>query len=75
MQYVTTAERIGLRKGMHQGETKLLLRQMEARFGTVPKWAKERIEQADINAIEDWGIRLLSADSPEEMLAEGGNGN
>jgi len=75
MQYVTTAERIGLRKGMHQEGTKILLRLMEARFGAIPQWAKERIEQAEIAAIEDWSIRLLSANSPEEMLAEGGKGN
>jgi len=68
-------ERIGLRKGMHQEGTKILLRLMEARFGAIPQWAKERIEQAEIAAIEDWSIRLLSANSPEEMLAEGGKGN
>lgn len=68
MRYVTTAERIGMKKGMHQEGTRMLLRMMEARFGTVPQWAKEKIEQADISAVEDWGIRLLSANSPEEVL-------
>ena len=69
MKYVTTAERIGLKKGIHQEGTKILLRLMEARFGAVPKWAKEKIEQADITAIEDWSIRVLTANSLEEMLA------
>ncbi|MCP4352237.1 MAG: hypothetical protein GY795_42805 [Desulfobacterales bacterium] len=64
MRYVTNAERIGLKRG----ETKMLLRQMEARFGTIPQWAKEKIEDADILAIEEWGIRVLSANSPEEVL-------
>ncbi len=67
MRYVTTAERIGMRK---EG-TKMLLRMMEARFGAVPQWIKEKIEKADIAAIEEWGIRLLSANSPEEVLKEG----
>ncbi|MCP4110982.1 MAG: hypothetical protein GY749_36575 [Desulfobacteraceae bacterium] len=66
MRYVTNAERIGLKRG----ETKMLLRQMEARFGIIPQWAKEKIEDADILAIEEWGIRVLSANSPEEVLKE-----
>ncbi|MCP4347364.1 MAG: DUF4351 domain-containing protein [Desulfobacterales bacterium] len=62
----------GLHWGLHQGEAKLLLRQMEARFGAIPQWAKQKIEQADIAVIEDWGIRLLSADSLKEVLVENG---
>ncbi|MCP4105586.1 MAG: DUF4351 domain-containing protein [Desulfobacteraceae bacterium] len=60
----------GLHQGLQQGETKLLLRQMEARFGTIPQWAKQKIEHADIATVEDWGIRLLSANSLKEVLVE-----
>ncbi|MCP4347363.1 MAG: DUF4351 domain-containing protein [Desulfobacterales bacterium] len=60
----------GLHRGLHQGEAKMLLRLMEARFGAIPQWAKQKIEQADIAVIEDWGIRLLSADSLKEVLVE-----
>ncbi|MCP4353546.1 MAG: DUF4351 domain-containing protein [Desulfobacterales bacterium] len=59
-----------INQGLQQGEAKILLRQMEVRFGTVPKWAKEKIEQADITIIEDWSIRLLNANSQEEVLAD-----
>ncbi|MCP4106194.1 MAG: hypothetical protein GY749_11755 [Desulfobacteraceae bacterium] len=59
----------GLQQGVQLGEAKILLRQMEVRFGAVPKWAKEKIEQADIAIIEDWSIRVLNANSPEEVLA------
>ncbi|MCP4130896.1 MAG: hypothetical protein GY754_07925, partial [bacterium] len=48
---------------------------METRFGTVPQWAKEKIKQADTEVIENWSIRLLSANSPEEVLAEDSKGN
>jgi hypothetical protein len=48
----TTAERIGMKKGMKKGKTKMLLRQ---------------IEQADILAVEDRGVRLISANSREEV--------
>jgi uncharacterized protein YaiL (DUF2058 family) len=66
MQYVTTAERIG----MHRGETAILLRQMEARFGTVPQWVTDKVKKADISKVQDWSIRFLSANSPEEVLRE-----
>ncbi|MCP4112752.1 MAG: cytosolic protein [Desulfobacteraceae bacterium] len=64
MKYITTAERIG----MHHEGTKILLSMMKARFGAIPQWAKEKVEKADITAIENWSIRLLSANSPEEVL-------
>ncbi len=57
-------------QGLQQGETKLLLRQTEARFGTIPQWAKQKIEHADIATVENWGIRLLSANSLKEVLVE-----
>jgi hypothetical protein len=66
MQYVTTAERIG----MHRGETAMLLHLMEARFGTLPQWIKDSIQNADTATIKDWGVRLFSANSPEEVLKE-----
>ncbi|MCP4345883.1 MAG: hypothetical protein GY795_10205 [Desulfobacterales bacterium] len=62
MRYVTTAERIG--------ETKMLLCQMEARFGTIPQWAKDKIQHADVAALETWGIRMFYANSVGEVLRE-----
>ncbi len=59
----------GFEQGFQQGQAEILIRQMESRFGSLPQWAKEKIEQADITAIEDWGIRLLSANSLKEVLA------
>ncbi|MCP4104439.1 MAG: hypothetical protein GY749_02725 [Desulfobacteraceae bacterium] len=46
-------------------------------FGTLPLWAEQKIEHADIAAVEDWSIRLLSADSLKEVLNENvsDNGN
>ncbi len=62
----------GLQQGLHQGKATMLLQLMEARFGAIPQWAKKKIEIADIAAIEDWGIRLLSANSLKEVLVEKG---
>ncbi|MCP4346080.1 MAG: DUF4351 domain-containing protein, partial [Desulfobacterales bacterium] len=58
-------------KGEIKGMTKILIRLLESRFGTLPQWAEQKIEQADIAAVEDWSTRLLSADSLKEVL----NGN
>ncbi len=58
----------GIQQGIQQGEAKILLRQMEARFGRLPPWAKEKIEHADPESVETWSIRLLSADTPEDVL-------
>ena len=58
----------GFDMGIQQGEVRILLRQMEARFGKLPRWAKDRIEQADPESVETWSIRLLTANAPEEVL-------
>ncbi len=63
MQYVTPAEQIA-------EASKILLGQIEARFGNIPQWARDKIRYADITAIEDLCIRFLSADSLEEVLSE-----
>jgi len=60
----------GLQQGLQQGWRQILIRQIEARFGKVPGWAKKKIESADITAIEKWSIRLLKADTLKEVLAD-----
>ncbi len=42
MQYVTTAERIGFKKGVEQGESRLLRRQWLHRLGALPDWVEAR---------------------------------
>ncbi len=60
----------GLKDGEIKGMAKILVRQMEARFGALPQWAEQKIEHADIAAVEDWSIRLLNANSLKEVLNE-----
>jgi hypothetical protein len=40
MQYITSVERIGIAKGRLEGESKLLRKQLERRFGVLPAWAQ-----------------------------------
>ena len=58
-----------LQEGRQEGEATLLMRVLERRFGALPDWAKERIATADSVAIEEWGLRVLDAESLDDVLA------
>ncbi len=76
MPYITSVERIGIRKGIEQGrqegiqqgEALLLRRQLARRFGELPPWAEERLAQADREALERWAERVLEAATIEEVF-------
>jgi hypothetical protein len=58
----------GVQQGRHEGELALLRRQLEARFGALPKWAEERLADRSVAEIEELGVRLLKAESLDELL-------
>lgn len=76
MQYVTTAERIGFKKGIEQGieqgiergESRLLYRLLQRRFGPLPEWVETRLTQASTSELETWGERLLDAATLEAVF-------
>ena len=65
MKYVTSVERIGIAKGRVEGrlegESKLLKKLLERRFGALPAWATEKLSNASEPALEAWGEAVLSA--------------
>ena len=61
MKYITSIERIGIAKGRVEGESKLLKRQLERRFGVLPAWATEKLTNAPEPALEAWGEAVLTA--------------
>ena len=61
MKYITSIERIGIAKGRVEGESKLLKRQLERRFGVLPAWATEKLTNAPEPALEAWGEDVLTA--------------
>jgi hypothetical protein len=81
MRYVTNIERMGIKKGLEQGReqgreqgfqqeaNKFLSRQLIASFGDIPKWVKEKMQNAAPEKLEDWGVRLLSAKNIEDIFA------
>jgi len=48
----------------------LLLRQLELRFGSVPPHAKAKVLAAEPSQVDAWALRLLTASSLAEALAE-----
>ena len=54
--------------GRQKGELTILLRQLKKRFGSVPKWAEERLEKFSAKELEEVSVRLLDAKSIESLL-------
>ena len=60
--------REGLEKGMQQGETLILLRQLQLKFGELSEETRRHIAQADEEMLLQWSERVLSATSLDEVL-------
>ncbi|MFO1423610.1 MAG: DUF4351 domain-containing protein [Candidatus Competibacteraceae bacterium] len=78
MRYVTSVERIGIKKGLQQGlqqgEIRVLRRQLTRRFGEPPAWVEIRLRDASPEQLETWAERLLAASRLEEVFeASGGH--
>ncbi|MBP6104703.1 MAG: DUF4351 domain-containing protein [Gammaproteobacteria bacterium] len=74
MHYVTTAERIGIQKGieqgMQQGEFAVILSLMEEKFKHVPDFYKEKISQMAPDALLKLARKILYTQSLEELLKD-----
>ena len=80
MPYVTSIERMGIEKGLQQGfqqgrqegiqqgEATLLRRLLVQRFGSLPSWAEQRLEQASLEELERWAERVLEASTLAEVF-------
>jgi len=80
MTYVTSIERMGIGKGRQQGhqeglqegiqrsEVSLLMRQLVRRFGALPSWAEQRLEQASLEELERWADRVLDPSTLAEVF-------
>jgi hypothetical protein len=58
----------GLQAGRQEGEAALLLRQLERRFGPLPPDVVARVRAADVDALEQCGLRVLDAASLDDVL-------
>ena len=61
----------GIERGRQQGESAVLLRQVKQRFGAaVDAQVERRIVTATIEQLETWSVRVLSAATLDELLAD-----
>jgi len=60
----------GRQEGRREGESALLQRQMTLRFGPLADGLRERIQTADAETLLQWGERILTAATPEEVVKE-----
>ncbi len=70
MPYITSVERIGMRKGFERGREQLLLDQLTHRFGPLSEAAVARVESATAADIDRWARRVLDASSLDEVLSD-----
>jgi predicted transposase YdaD len=61
----------GCAEGQLEGEYRLLSKQLERRFGPLPEAIMARLRAAGSADLERWAVRLLAAQSLDEVLAEG----
>ena len=59
----------GKQEGEQKGEARMLSRQLRHRFKDVPTWANEKITKADPPTLEEWSLRVLDAQSLEDVFA------
>jgi hypothetical protein len=53
-----------------RGRAALLLRQLAHRFGPLPQAVEAKVRAAEPQHLDDWALRLLTATSLTEALAE-----
>jgi hypothetical protein len=76
MAYVTSIERLGikrgreqgLKEGLNQGGAALLSRLLARKFGPLPAAAQQRIASASSDNLDDWALNLLTAASLDEVF-------
>ena len=52
------------------GERRVLRKQLGLRFGELPAWVEQRLEQATPEQLEDWSAAILTASSLDELFKQ-----
>ena len=69
MKYVTSIERLERKEGRKEGQQKVVLELLEAKFGPQDESTLQRIQKGSQEQILQWAKRILTASSPDEIFA------
>ncbi|MDX9722742.1 MAG: DUF4351 domain-containing protein [Myxococcota bacterium] len=73
MPYLAKFERKAIQKGIEEGIEKgqrgVVRRLLTRRFGALPTWAQERLDQGSAAQLELWAERILDEETLEAVLA------
>ena len=70
LQGVLKGKMEGKAEGRLEGMASILKRLLQQRFGALPPWVEERIDQGSLEQLEAWTERMLSAASIQELLSD-----
>ncbi len=62
------ATRKGVQLGMQEGKSLLLAQLLTQRFGSLPEWAEQKLENASPQELESWTGTILTAPTLEEVF-------
>jgi hypothetical protein len=57
-------------EGRMEGESRLLRKMIEIKFGAMPEWAESVLQSADSQQIDLWAESILTAESLEALLGK-----
>jgi len=70
MRYISSAERIGMKRGTQLGIQQVLRRQLRRRFGEPPAWVESKLQEGTPPQLEQWADQLLNAETLEAVFKE-----
>jgi hypothetical protein len=75
MEYITSAERIGMEQGLEKGLEKgrqallaLLESLLKGKFGVLAEKYQQQLDAADVDTLRQWGERIFMAKTPDEVF-------
>ena len=60
----------GKAEGQRLGMARTLKNQVQRRFGDLPDWAVDRVDRADVDALERWSYRVLDAKVLDDVFQD-----
>lgn len=66
--YISSVERVWLRRGLEQGLSQTLAALLHQRFGQLPAELQQRLDQASPEQLRRWLLSVIQAESPQAVF-------